>query len=311
MKKTHHLWSTLEKQELVRLNALGKTKREIRNILFPNESVTVRAVQKMTEVLKKNPELINRESVVNKTTSTVTRTRNYKKRRKPLHYWPVSEKKAIQELLQQGKNSRQIKRELYKSDKTVTPRSLYGIIYRLKNEPNWVNEHPQTNTPGNPNYNPVKKTEIAVTKNSRSYNKPIHFWTPEEKLLLQKNADKTAKWIKKNIFPSDKTINNKSIAMQLYYLKKGIVYNKQSNKELRGHFTPVSERFQLDNIHAEFSDFKKSVHDFTLTLNSLIDDDSPFNTQQQERIRSVINEQSLIAIQEKQVELLKKLPVTV
>lgn len=81
---------------------------------------------------------------------------------KPLHYWSVKEKQIVNSLMNQGKNAARIKKELYKGDKTVSVRSLATLMNLIRNKPSWVNHHPKTNTPGNPNYNPDGKISKEI-----------------------------------------------------------------------------------------------------------------------------------------------------
>lgn len=244
-------------------------------------------------------------------------------KRQPRHNWTVAEKKEILKHIKLKTPSPQVKNLMFPDD-SVPVKSVYKMIQNLKKDPSYANHEPRK-------INFVKPTQKVSNspdkKIKRNFTKKIHFWTPEERQIISDNIGTPAKSIKKVFFKKDKTINEKGIHMQQYYLRKGIVTVDQVSKRipkdvkfLDGQmrvdaasklFTKVKYQrnghLPLEIAYFELQKIKKSIPAYMKQLSSSIasDSNSPLSTVQRNRIKTLLQEQGEIILKEKQTELVQ------
>jgi hypothetical protein len=215
--------------------------------------------------------------------------------------WMAKDKMAILQCIDEGLKAKAIKRKLFPGDRSLRYNALAKVIERLKKNRNWATQEPSIV------FNFNRQNPSTKNKQRNSF-----FWPIADKkriyALMQKGY--TAGEIKEKLFPSDDSVTVSSIYTLCYRLKQDpswVTHAPTSHRVTAFVSQNENGTFDLDSIHGEFSEYKKKVLEFNTAINSLIDDGSPFNQNQQKRIRDLITAESLTAIKEKQSELLQKI----
>lgn len=169
-KSTRKNWMAKEKIAILNCINEGLKVKAIKRKLFPGDrNIKYNALAKVIERIKNNNQWAYEEPRIifkykNSSHETKVEKQNPHQRKSPLHFWPVTEKKKVAEAAFVKKWSvKTIKEVYYQNDETVSAQSIYALIYRMKKDPSWVNHHPTTNTPGNPNFNREKSKIRFVT----------------------------------------------------------------------------------------------------------------------------------------------------
>lgn len=125
------------------------------------------------------------------------------------------------------------------------------------------------------------------------FRKPLHYWTSEERQLIQDNIDKTAKWMKRNIpeFRSDRTISANSLRTQIYNIKKesGLKRTFGKNKQIKiGNGSNIqSVYFKFSKLESRHKEFEKQLIEKVESVSNPIHDE--VRQELEEAIRKVMN----------------------
>lgn len=162
-------WMATDKTAIAQLMAQGLRATEIKRKLFPKDrSLKINAIAKVIERIKKNPQWASEDPGIIFNYSKTTKSKR-KNRKSGMHSWTVAEKKNFVKLIKSGLSVGDIKKTYYKKDKTVTLGSLYTINYRLKKEPDWVNQEPFNRKPVSTSA-PAKATKKVIAIVTQSNN---------------------------------------------------------------------------------------------------------------------------------------------
>lgn len=261
-----HSWPVSEKKAIKKLVDEGKNAKQIKKALYSSDrSVKETSIYKVMQRLRDTPEWVDYQPrKMNASTKKVVKSA--RKSSKKNHVWTSNEKRGIQSLIQQGHNARSIKKELFKNDKTVSVKTLYPVIFRIKNDPNWVEQPERRNT------------------NSRE---------PSQELLNKLFSGG------KKVMPNIKTLQE---------LNRRIQGLKSNSKNIYSALQSTSDNdFQFDKSYQEFTTYKNDVFRLNNAISDVFKKNSKlFTPDQQLRLQNALLEQSKLIIQEKQNFLLKK-----
>ena len=185
MKATRRNWMAQEKTAILNLMNQGLKPSQIKKKVFPkNRSISLNALSKVIERIKKNPKWASEEPSI-----IFNYTKNTNKRKAGLHIWSVKEKQRFFDAVVKGWSIKKIKDTFYKSDKTVTLTSLYSVNHRLKKDPSWITHEPFQ---GKVNPQPAEKNQIKiVTATTHFVNGKFELDTIHEKFAGYKQSVNT------------------------------------------------------------------------------------------------------------------------
>ncbi len=149
---------------------------------------------------------------------------------------------------------------------------------------------------------------MEMTKN-RKRRKALHFWTPEQRTLILEHEDKTASWIKRHCFPSERGITPKSISVQRYALKTGKVRVESQFGHKKGFpKRPMAKKLSgLEYANNELFKFKNKVLKSNDKIVESLRNQGIYNDAMIREIAKLLEKTGAVEIIKKEQELIKNL----
>jgi len=156
--------------------------------------------------------------------------------------------------------------------------------------------------------NNTNSSEPTQKRQYRRRSRKKHDWTEAERRLIVSNDHLNPRELKKQLFPSDRTVSEKSVGMQQYNIRNGKVKGFNATAQPSKNGSVQNDQFEIEIAFIGFQEFKKDIKNFNNSVLAKAINHSPYSKTSKEYLLNALENASKMEYQSKQKELVKLIP---